>query len=140
VKDRLKQLDNNQKLYSLLKEQHEEELKELTHYMSIITNVNSSLIRNYIHTLLTDGLKHIEYISSLMADIEGASASSSLTKKGIAESIAEERKSAQVLERCIEIANNDKARSLLKSILVDEEHHIKILEHMGELVETYSKK
>ena len=60
---RLKQLEKKQKLYALLKEQHEAEIKELMHYMSALTVVENNLIRSYLHTLLTDGLRHIEYIS-----------------------------------------------------------------------------
>jgi bacterioferritin (cytochrome b1) len=31
-------------------------------------------------------------------------------------------------------------KELLKSVVVDEEHHIRILEHIRKLVESYSKK
>jgi len=51
------------------------------HYMSILTTVENNLVRSYLHTLLTDGLRHIEYISRIMAGIEGATGSASLTKR-----------------------------------------------------------
>ena len=89
----VKQSERKQKLYTMLKAQHEAEVKELMHYMSVLRNIQNTLIRNYLHTLLYDGLKHIEYISSIMTNIEGATGSSSLTKKGITESIAEENES-----------------------------------------------
>lgn len=133
---RLKQLEKKQKLYSLLKAQHETELKELMHYMSILTSVENNLIRTYLHTLLTDGLRHIEYISRIMADIEGATGSSSLTKKGIQESIADETASRDALLKCAEMADDPETAEILKSISVDEEHHVKILEHLSELVES----
>ncbi len=133
---RLKQLEKKQKLYSLLKAQHETELKELMHYMSILTLVENNLVRTYLHTLLTDGLRHIEYISRIMADIEGATGSSSLTKKGIQESVADEMASRDALLKCAEMADDPEAAEILKSISVDEEHHVKILEHLSELVES----
>jgi rubrerythrin len=134
---RLNQLEKKQKLYSLLKAQHEAEVKELMHYMSLLTTVGNNLIRSYLRTLLTDGLRHIEYISRIMADIEGATGSASLTKKGIAESMDEERESRDILLKCAELAADDtETAALLKSISVDEEHHMKILEHLSELVES----
>lgn len=137
---RLRQLEKKQKLYTLLKEQHDAEVKELMHYMSVLTTVENNLVRSYLHTLLTDGLKHIEYISQIMAEIEGATGSASLTKKGIQESIADEQESRDTLIKCAEMAADDPdTAGLLKSISVDEEHHIRILEHLSELVESANK-
>lgn len=131
---RLKQMERKQKLYSMLKTQHDAEVKELMHYMSILTTVENNLVRSYLHTLLTDGLRHIEYISRIMAGIEGATGSASLTKKGISESIKDEKDSRDTLLRCAEMADDPETAALLKSISVDEEHHIRILEHLSELV------
>ena len=66
-----KQSERKQKLYTLLKAQHGAEVKEIMHYMSVLRNVQNNMIRNYLHTLLNDGLKHIEYISSIMTNIGG---------------------------------------------------------------------
>jgi len=131
-------LERQQKLYSLLKSQHEAELKEMNHYMSILSRVNNSLIRNYFYTLLNDGLRHIEYLANMMADIEGATSSSLLTKEGLSKSIEEEKNSKEMLLRCFEMADDIETKSLLKSIIVDEEHHVKILEHVSELVASNS--
>lgn len=136
---RLRQLEKKQKLYSLLKGQHEAEVKELMHYMSVLTTVENNLVRSYLHTLLSDGLRHIEYVSRVMADIEGATGSASLTKKGIQESIKDERDSRDTLLRCAEMADDPETAALLKSISVDEEHHVRILEHLSELVESAAK-
>jgi rubrerythrin len=131
---RLKHMERKQKLYSLLKAQHDAEIKELMHYMSILTTVENNLVRSYIHTLLSDGLRHIEYISRMIAGIEGATGSSSLTEKGISESIKDEKESRDTLLRCAEMSDDPETAALLKSISVDEEHHIRILEHLSELV------
>ncbi len=136
VDSRLRQMERKQKLYSMLKEQHDAEIKELMHYMSVLTTVENDLVRSYLHTLLADGLRHIEYISRIMAGIEGATGSASLTKKGISESIDEERDSRDTLLRCAEMADDPETAALLKSISVDEEHHIRILEHLSELVDS----
>jgi hypothetical protein len=104
------------------------------HYMSILITVEDNLVRSYLHTLLADGLRHIENISKIMADIEGATGSASLTKKGISESIADEKDSRDTLLRCAKMADDPETAVLLKSISVDEEHHIMILEHLSELV------
>lgn len=136
---RLRQLEKKQKLYSMLKAQHEAEIKELMHYMSVLTTVENNLVRSYLHTLLADGLKHIEYITRVMADIEGATGSASLTKKGIQESIKDEQESRDTLLKCAEMADDPETAELLKSISVDEEHHVRILEHLSELVESASK-
>jgi rubrerythrin len=133
---RIQQLEKRQKLYAILREQHEAEVKELMHYMSFLTSVENDLVRSYLHTLLTDGLRHIEYISRIMAEIEGASGSTHFTKKGIAESIDDERKSRDILLKCADLADDRDTSALLKSISVDEEHHMKILEHLSELVES----
>lgn len=133
------QLERKQKLYNLLKSQYEAELNELMHYMGLLSSIHNHLIRTYFQTLLVDGLKHVQYISRMMSDIEGASSSKALTKKGIEESISEEKESKDLLESCIEIADDPESKSLLRSIVVDEDHHIKILEHISELVETSSK-
>jgi len=131
---RLRQMERKQKLYSLLKVQHEAEIQELMHYMSILTTVENNLVHSYLHTLLSDGLRHIEYISRIMAGIEGATGSASLTKKGISASINDEKESRDALLRCAEMADDPETAALLKSISVDEEHHIRILEHLSELV------
>ncbi|MEO9321318.1 MAG: hypothetical protein ABI361_11665 [Nitrososphaera sp.] len=131
---RLRQLERKQKLYSLLKSQHDAEIHELMHYLSALATVENNLVRTYLHTLLTDGLKHIEYISKMMAGIEGATGSTILTKAGIEESIREEQESRDTLLQCAEMADDAEVRELLKSISVDEEHHIRILQHLGELV------
>lgn len=131
-------IEKKQKLYSLLKSQHEAELKEMNHYMSVLSTISNSLIRNYIYNLLNDGLRHIEYIASIMADIEGATSSFPLTKKGISASIEDEKESRDILVKCLELAEDIETKSFLKSIVVDEEHHIKILEHVSELVESSS--
>lgn len=136
---RLRQLEKKQKLYSMLKAQHEAEIKELMHYMSVLTTVENNLVRSYLHTLLADGLKHIEYVTRVMADIEGATGSASLTKKGIQESIKDEQESRDTLLKCAEMADDPETAELLKSISVDEEHHVRILEHLSELVESASK-
>jgi rubrerythrin len=136
---RLKHLERKQKLYSLLKEQHDAEIKELMHYMSVLTTVENDLVRSYLHTLLSDGLRHIEYISRIMAGIEGATGSASLTKKGIQESIEDEKDSRDTLLECAEMSDDSETAALLMSISVDEEHHMRILQHLSELVESYSK-
>lgn len=127
-------LRRKQDLYSLLKSQHEAEMKEMNHYMSVLSRTNNSIIRNYIHKLLDDGLRHIEYISTMMSAIEGASSSLNLSKQGIIKSIEEEKESKDLLLKCVSLADDLETKSLLKSIIVDEEHHVKILEHIEELV------
>ena len=126
--------EKKQKLYSLLKSQHEAELREMNHYMSVLSSISNSLIKNYIYNLLNDGLRHIEYIASMMADIEGASGSFPLTQQGLSESIKDEMESKEILLKCLELADEIETKSFLKSIIVDEEHHIKILEHVSELL------
>jgi len=132
-------LRRKQDLYSLLRSQHEAEMKEMNHYMSVLSKTNSSIIRNYIHKLLDDGLRHVEYISTMMSAIEGASSSLNLTKQGIIKSIEEEKESKDLLLKCVSLADDLETKSLLKSIIVDEEHHVKILEHIEELVSGSSK-
>jgi rubrerythrin len=101
--------------------------------------MNNGIIKNYVHKLLDDGLRHIEYISTLMSSIEGASSSLNLTKQGIVRSIDEEKESRDLLIKCVSLADDLETKSLLKSIIVDEEHHIKILEHIEELVSSSGK-
>ena len=132
-------MEKKQKLYSLLKLQHDAEIKELMHYMSSLTTVENNLVRSYLHTLLSDGLRHIEYISRTMAGIEGATGSASLTKKGISESIKDEKDSRDALIRCAEMSDDPETAALPKSISVDEEHHIRILEHLSEIVGSSAK-
>jgi rubrerythrin len=127
-------LKRKQDLYTLLKSQHEAEVKEMNHYMSVLSRLNNGIIKNYVHKLLDDGLRHIEYISTMMTTIEGASSSLNLTKPGITKSIDEEKESRDLLLKCVALADDVETKSLLKSIIVDEEHHIKILEHIEELV------
>ena len=127
-------LKRKQDLYTLLKSQHEAEVKEMNHYMSVLSRLNNGIIKNYVHKLLDDGLRHIEYISTMMTTIEGASSSFNLTKQGIIKSIDEEKESRDLLLKCVALADDIETKSLLKSIIVDEEHHIKILEHIEELV------
>lgn len=127
-------LEKEQKLYSLLKSQHEAELIEMNHYMTILSRVSNSLIRNYFYTLLNDELRNIEYLAKMMADVEGATSDSLLTKEGLSKSIEEEKNSKEMLLRCFEMADDFDIKSILKSIIVDEEHHVKILEHVSELV------
>jgi len=127
-------LKRKQDLYALLKSQHEAEVKEMNHYMSVLSRLNNGIIRNYVHKLLDDGLRHIEYISNMMTAIEGASSTLNLTKQGIIKSIDEEKESRDLLLKCVTLADDIETKSLLKSIVVDEEHHIKILQHIEELV------
>ena len=127
-------LKRKQDLYTLLKSQHEAEVKEMNHYMIVLSRLNNGIIKNYVHKLLDDGLRHIEYISTMMTTIEGASSSLNLTKQGIIKSIDEEKESRDLLLKCVALADDVETKSLLKSIIVDEEHHIKILEHIEELV------
>jgi rubrerythrin len=100
----------------------------------VLSRLNNGIIKNYVHKLLDDGLRHIEYISTMMTTIEGASSSLNLTKPGITKSIDEEKESRDLLLKCVALADDVETKSLLKSIIVDEEHHIKILEHIEELV------
>ena len=139
VKDREK-MEKQQRLYELLKQQHEAEKDEIIHYSSLLKEIENNLIRNYINTLLTDGIKHIQYITQAMAKIEGASGSNHLTEEGINESIEEEEESKNLLLECIDLTEDEEIKELLNSVIVDEEHHIKILEHIRKLVEAYSKK
>ncbi len=127
-------LKRKQDLYTLLKSQHEAEVNEMNHYMSVLSRLNNGIIKNYVHKLLDDGLRHIEYISTMMTTIEGASSSFNLTKQGIIKSIDEEKESRDLLLKCVALADDVETKSLLKSIIVDEEHHIKILQHIEELV------
>mgnify|MGYP006163162119 CR=1 FL=1 len=52
----------------------------------------------------------------------------------------EEEESKNLLLECIDLAQDKDMKELLKSVVVDEEHHIRILEHIRKLVESYSKK
>jgi rubrerythrin len=133
-------LEKQQRLYELLKEQHEAEKHEILHYSSILKDIENSLVRNYINTLLNDGIKHIQYITQAMAKIEGASGSIHLTKEGLNKSIEEEEESKNLVLECINLTDDPDIKELLKSIVVDEDHHIKILQHIRQLIETYSKK
>ncbi len=135
----LNKLEKKQKLYNLLKAQYDAEREELVRYIELLGSTKNSIVRSYFRTLLSDGLKHIEYISEIMSDIEGASRSSGLTSKGINKSISEEKESRELLYDCLGIAEEPETRSVLTSIIVDEDHHIKILEHMSQLVQSYSK-
>ena len=137
---RLEDFKRKQKLYNLLKSQYEAELSELSHYMKLLGSMQNQLIRTYFHTLLIDGLKHVQYISAMMSNIEGGSSSSALTSKGIAKSISEEKESRDLLYSCIEMTDDPESKSILRSIVVDEDHHIKILEHISELVQSSSTK
>ena len=139
VNDR-EQLEKQQRLYELLKQQHEAEKDEIIHYSTLLKEIENNLIRNYINTLLTDGIEHIQYITQAMAKIEGASGSIHLTKEGISQSIEEEEESKNLLIECIDLTEDEDIKELLKSVIVDEEHHIKILEHIRKLVESSSKK
>lgn len=139
VKDRV-EMEKQQKLYELLKKQHEAEKNEIIHYSSLLKEIDHNLIRNYINTLLNDGIKHIQYITQAMAKIEGASGSIHLTEEGMKQSIEEEEESKNILLECIALTDDKETREILKSVIVDEEHHIKILEHIRQLVESYSRK
>ncbi|MGE5661379.1 MAG: hypothetical protein ACM3X1_03945 [Ignavibacteriales bacterium] len=136
----LEAFKRKQKLYNLLKSQYEAELSELSHYMKLLGSMQNQLIRTYFQTLLIDGLKHVQYISAMMSNIEGGSSSSALTSKGIAKSISEEKESRDLLYSCIEMTDDPESKSILRSIIVDEDHHIKILEHISELIQSYSNK
>ena len=70
----------------------------------------------------------------MITAIEGASSTLNLTKQGIIKSIDEEKESMNLLLKCVTLADDVETKSLLKSIVVDEEHHIKILQHIEELV------
>ena len=128
------------RLYELLKKQHEAEKHEILHYSSILKDIENNLIRNYFNTLLNDGIKHIQYITQAMSKIEGASGSMHLTQDGIDESIEEELQSRNILSECVDLAEDQEIKELIKSVVVDEEHHIQILKHVRQLIETYSKK
>ena len=129
-----------QRLYELLKKQHEAEKHEIMHYSSILKDIENNLIRNYFNTLLNDGIKHIQYITQAMSKIEGASGSMHLTQDGIDESIEEELQSRNILSECVDLAEDQEIKELIKSVVVDEEHHIQILKHVRQLIETYSKR
>ena len=131
--------ERKQRLYELLKKQHEAEKHEIMHYSSILKDIENSLIRNYFNTLLNDGIKHIQYITQAMSKIEGASGSMHLTQDGIDESIEEELQSRNILSECVDLAEDQEIKELIKSVVVDEEHHIQILKHVRQLIETYSK-
>lgn len=132
--------EKKQRLYELLKKQHEAEKQEIMHYSSILKDIENNLIRNYFNTLLNDGIKHIQYITEAMSKIEGASGSMHLTKEGIDESIEEELQSRNILSECVDLAEDQEIKELIKSVVVDEEHHIQILKHVRQLIETYSKR
>jgi rubrerythrin len=139
VEPHIRELEKSQKLYGLLKAQYHAEREELARYIELLGGVQNSLIRSYFRTLLSDGLKHIEYISGIMSDIEGASSAAGLTSEGIKKSIFEERESRELLQSCLELTEKPEIKSILTSIIVDEDHHIKILEHVDQLVRSYSK-
>ncbi|HSF49726.1 MAG TPA: hypothetical protein VLA74_03115 [Nitrososphaeraceae archaeon] len=132
--------ERKQRLYELLKKQHEAEKHEILHYSSILKDIENNLIRNYFNTLLNDGIKHIQYITEAMSKIEGASGSMHLTQDGIDESIEEELQSRNILSECVDLAEDQEIKELIKSVVVDEEHHIQILKHVRQLIETYSKR
>ena len=88
MKPHVNHLEKKQKLYNLLKAQYDAEREELMLYVELLGGIQNSIVRSYIRTLLGDGLKHIEYISKMMSDIEGASRSASLTSDGIKKSIS----------------------------------------------------
>ena len=112
-------MNRKKDLYTLLKSQHEAEVKEMNHYMTVLSRMNNGIIKNYVHKLLDDGLRHIEYISTLMSSIEGASSSLNLTKQGIIKSIDEEKESRDLLLKCVSLADDVETKSLLKSIIVE---------------------
>ncbi|MGE0242927.1 MAG: hypothetical protein AB7P56_03265, partial [Nitrososphaeraceae archaeon] len=116
------ELEKQQRLFKLLKNQNEAEVQEILHYISILKDIDNILIRNYINTLLNDGIKHIQYITQAMAKIEGASGSIHLTKDGVSKSIEEEETSKKLVLECISLTEDTIMKDLLKSIVVDEDH------------------
>ena len=109
VKDRV-EMEKQQKLYELLKKQHEAEKNEIIHYSSLLKEIDHNLIRNYINTLLNDGIKHIQFITQAMAKIEGASGSIHLTEEGMRQSIEEEEESKNLLLECIDLTDDKETR------------------------------
>jgi rubrerythrin len=105
--------ERKQRLYELLKKQHEAEKHEIMHYSSILKDIENNLIRNYFNTLLNDGIKHIQYITQAMSKIEGASGSMHLTKDGIDESIEEEVQSRNILSECVDLAEDQEIKELI---------------------------
>ena len=75
----------------------------------------------------------------MMSNIEGGSSRKALTSKGIAKSISEEKESRDLLYSCIEMIDDPESKSILRSIKIDD-HHIKILEHISELIQSSSTK
>ena len=132
-------LEKEQRLYQLLRKQHEAEKHEIMHYSAILKDIENNLIRNYFNTLLNDGIKHIQYITQAMSKIEGASGSTHLTKEGIDDSIKEELESRNILSECVDLAEDKEIKEIIKSVMVDEEHHVQILKHIRQILESYPK-
>lgn len=123
--------ENTQQLLELLEKQYSEEMKEMTEYCKLAQKVKDPLLKVYFDNIAFDTSKHASMLGSLISlvtergDLPLGNIGLSLEELGALRE--KERESKEAYLKCLELADNEGVKLLIKDLILDEDHHFKLI-------------
>lgn len=122
--------EQTQKLLELLQDQYSEEL-EITEYCNLTQRVKDPLLKMYFDNIALDTSKHAAMLSSLLSIVKERSDSQfsniGLSLEDLSKLRDKEKEARDRYIKCLELASNDAVKLLIKDLILDEDHHFKLV-------------
>ncbi|MBI5133111.1 MAG: hypothetical protein HZA83_00200 [Thaumarchaeota archaeon] len=122
---------NTQKLLEVLENQYSAEMEEITEYCNLTQKVKDPMFKLYFDNIAFDTSKHASMLGSLISlvkergDLPLGNVGLSLEELGALREKEKQSRGAYV--KCLELAENDAVKLLLKDLILDEDHHFKLV-------------
>jgi len=124
-------LENTQKLLELLEKQYSAEMLEMTEYCKLAQKVKDPLLRVYFDNIAFDTSKHASMLGSLISLVKERGDSPlgniGLSLEELGALREKERESKEAYLKCLELASNEGVKLLIKDLILDEDHHFKLI-------------
>ncbi len=128
----------NTELIEMLREQREFEKETIDLLTPMVDATKNSIIKLFLNRLVLDSMKHVDILQAAI-DLNTGAVVSDVDKKRMNEELERHIKNeAEMLYRIQTIMSeveDDKTKSLLKEIVLDEKRHHEILKELMKIIE-----
>ncbi len=124
----------------MLEKLYLQEVERQTEYCKLVQSVKSPLLKLYFDSIAFDTSKHVYILSSLIPRLKqteyGPSRDMGLPFKELDRLRENKKASEDAYLKCLELTNDDACKLLIKTMILDEDHHFKLV---TELLTMYAK-
>lgn len=122
---------NTERLLKLLENQYLQEIERQAEYCKLVHGVKNPLLKLYFDAVAFDTSKHVYILSSLIPRLKqtecGQSSDMGLPFKELGRLRDSKKASEDVYLKCLELTNDEACKLLIKTMILDEDHHFKLV-------------